>query len=386
MSWLADIFNVHGYIAFATGLISGVLAPFLMAATSITTIGDKAADPVEVAEPSLSAPFFILLLIALSGAPIAPMLDTTTLKVLPDSSRYGEARIWGSVGYGLFAFTTGFVIDRFGVGTNFYIYAVNISLAGISLSISIFRSRGVRAPAKYGGGGGGEERAVEEEDFGAQKPAHHGSETVAALKGMLSKPNAKQLFFVIFVYGIAHSVINNMVPMFLTKDLEASGSVVGVALVLALCGEVPCFLTSQRVLTMFKDGPYSVLTMAHLVMAGRLLVYALASKLRFSGLALVVQLVHGMTFSLPWASFVLIVNSIAPQGFGTTVQSILHALFVGVAGSTGAFVGSFCYSVLGSTCFFLAVACVVLLSYFFVLSRMPRNYSPQIISTQDFDS
>lgn len=371
MSWIADIFNVHGYITFATGLIAGILAPFLMVATTTGIENTPAAT-----EPSLSAPFLVLLLVALSSAPMAPMLDTTTLKVLPDSSRYGEARIWGSVGYGLFAFTTGFVIDKFGVGANLYIYSVSISLAGIALSIATFRSRNARAAPRYG----------EEEGTGAQTPARRGAETVAALKEMLSKPNAKRLFLVIFVYGIAHSVINNMVPMFLTKDLESSGSVVGVALVLALCGEVPCFLASQRVLTMFKDGPYSVLTMAHAVMAGRLAAYALASKLRFSGLALVVQLLHGVTFSLPWAAFVLIVNSIAPQGFGTTVQSILHALFVGVAGSTGAFVGSFCYGVFGPTCFFSMMACVVLLSYFFVLSRMPRNYSPQIISTQDFDS
>lgn len=216
--------------------------------------------------------------------------------------------------------------------------------------------------------------------------SHSGNETIIVLKGMISKPYVKQLFVVIFIYGIAHSVINNIIMMFLTKELNPSGSTVGTALVLALCGEVPCFLVSQKILTMFKDGPYSVITIAHFIMAGRMIAYGLASWLHSSTLALAVQLLHGMTFSLPWASFVLIVNSIAPQGFGTTVQSILHSLFVGVAGSVGVFVGSFFYGVLGSTYFFFAVAIVVSLSYFCIFARIPHNYSPQIISTQDFDS
>lgn len=373
VSWAADIFNVHGYIAFITGLISGVLAPFLLVAASNLGIIEIVATEEE--EASVLAPFCVLLLVALFGAPLPPMLDTTVLKILPDKSRYGEVRIWGSIGFGLFAFMTGFVIDSFGVGSNIYIYAVGISLTGIILSVAIFRSRKMQNANRYS-----------EQDMGQQQKSRlGGNETLAALRGLLARPSAKQLFVVIFVYGFAHSVINNMVPMFLTKDLEVSGSVIGVALVLALCGEVPCFLVSQKILTMFKNGPYSVLTISHAVMAGRMVVYALAGWFHSSTLALAVQLLHGMTFSLPWASFVLIMNSIAPPGFGTTIQSILHSLFVGVAGSAGTFVGSFLYSALGASNFFLTVATVVSLSYFFILSRIPHNYSPQIISTQDFE-
>lgn len=380
LSWVADVFNIHGHLAFASGLIAGILAPLLLVVTS----GAGSYSTTEGA--SLPAPFFVLLMVALSSAPIPPMLDTAVLKILPDTSRYGELRIWGAIGFGSFAFATGFVIDSFGVGSNFYIYSAGIALAGISLSAAIFRHRAQQQQQQQYLHS---EESDEEEMSGmGQQKGRNGSDTFIALRGMLMRPGAKQFFAVAFIYGVSHSVVNNVVPMFLTKDLDASGSIVGLALVMALCGEVPCFLASQRILTMFKEGPYSVLTLAHATMACRMVAYALAGWLRTSTLALAVQLLHGLTFSLPWAAFVLITNSIAPPGFGATIQSVLHALFVGVAGSTGAFMGSFFYSVLGSSKFFLCVAAAVSASYFFVLSKMPHNYSPQIISTtsSDFDS
>ena len=259
-------------------------------------------------------------LFALGVAPLVPMLDHTVLGLLDgQKSRYGRLRLWGAVGWGIAAPVVGVVTDRTELVWAFYVYgALMLALVGV-LS---------RLPVRSGG------------QVLAFRPA---------FSSFLTRPWLAFLLLA-FLGGVSLSVSGNFLYLYLA-DLEASRSVVGLALTVATLSEIPFMFFSRGLLERFT--PRRLLLVALFVFAVRLLLY---SFITLPWLLLMVQLLHGATFSLLWVAGVAYADRLAPADLGATAQGLFSAVVMGLGGVAGSLVGGFLYDTLGPAGMFQVIA------------------------------
>jgi PPP family 3-phenylpropionic acid transporter len=79
-------------------------------------------------------------------------------------------------------------------------------------------------------------------------------------------------------------------------------------------------------------------------------------------MALLVQLMHGLSFSLMWSAGVSFANEIAPPGMGASAQALFSATQFGLGSGLGALLGSQIYAAYGAVALFQAASAAALIS------------------------
>lgn len=131
----------------------------------------------------------------------------------------------------------------------------------------------------------------------------------------------------------------------------------GLLIAVSIVSEVPFFYFSPRILDQF--GYDVVLIVSHIAYIFRLIGYTTANDVFF---ALLLQLLHGLTFACMWSASVVRANTMAPHGMEATLQGILASSFQGLGGAVGAVVGGIIYSAFGAIELFRLVAFVIAIS------------------------
>jgi PPP family 3-phenylpropionic acid transporter len=90
----------------------------------------------------------------------------------------------------------------------------------------------------------------------------------------------------------------------------------------------------------------------------RLLAY---SFIQIPLLILLIQLLHGPTYSAMWVSGVSFVAKNAPHGMGATAQGIFSGVLLGLSAAVGAFVGGILYENIGPVAMFRLMGIFVLM-------------------------
>jgi MFS transporter, PPP family, 3-phenylpropionic acid transporter len=137
------------------------------------------------------------------------------------------------------------------------------------------------------------------------------------------------------------AAIFTFVPVYL-HELGASPRTIGFALTLQGLSELPLFLSAAVILR--RLGPARTILIALVVFAGRTFLYSLISN---PALALLVELSHGLSFSLFLVASVEYVNTLVPGEWRATGQSLLSTAYFGVGGMLGNAWGGFLYDRLG---------------------------------------
>jgi PPP family 3-phenylpropionic acid transporter len=107
-----------------------------------------------------------------------------------------------------------------------------------------------------------------------------------------------------------------------------------------------------------------LISIALLLFALRALAYSL---IRVPWLALLIQLMHGPTFSLMWVAGVSYADKIAPPGREATAQGLFAGVMLGIGSAAGAFVGGLLYEYAGPLMMFRLAALSSLVSAGFIL-------------------
>ena len=63
---------------------------------------------------------------------------------------------------------------------------------------------------------------------------------------------------------------------------------------------------------------------------------------------LIINLLHGLTFSLMWTAGVAYANQLAPPGLGATAQGVFAGTVMGLGSALGAFSGGIIYDAYGA--------------------------------------
>lgn len=262
----------------------------------------------------------VVLMVSFFLAPIMPLTDHAVLASLGDQKRhYGNLRLWGAVGWGVTAPVTGLIVEQRGVQWAFFLAAALLCLLwGVTRESP---KPDIERPSK---GAGGAEQFV----------------TSAWLGFLLTA----------FMGGIGLAVSSNFLYLHMA-DVGVRSELVGFALTIATVSELPLFFFSGRLLNRYAAP--TLLTVALLVFSVRLLLYSFAFT---PALILMVQILHGASFSLLWVAGVAHADTLAPTGLSATAQGLFTTVVMGWGGVVGALVGGALYDAVGAAAMFRWVA------------------------------
>ncbi len=278
----------------------------------------------------------VIVVYAFFTAPVMPMVDASTMDWLGEGRNlYGRIRLWGAIGWGLSAPLIGWLIEGSNIRWAFYGYIV-LMLVGLVIAWLL--------PIRETSG---------------QQPFWSGIRLFAGNRAWL-------LFLaVVFVSGMCMAMISGFLFLYM-NDLGASKTLMGFTLTVATISELPIFFYSNRLLN--RWGARGLLLVALAAYVVRALAYTFFSE---PWVFLIIQLLHGLTFSAMWVAGVSYADSLAPEGLGATAQGLFSAVLFGLGGIAGGLIGGLLYDELGAVAMFrwAATFALVGLVIFTLVSR-----------------
>lgn len=244
---------------------------------------------------------------------LVPLLDNSALEILGHrSDRYGQIRLWGSVGWGIGAPLIGPLVERFSLNWTFYSH-LGLMLAGLLIAL--------RLPVGQTGPG-----------IGLSK----------GLKNLLRDPRWHLFLLLIFVAGFGEAIIRNYSFLYL-KDLRAGSTLMGLSLTIGTVSQLVVLSLSAILLRRFETNRLMFLAVS--TQALRLLGWSLITD---PYLALSLQLLEGLAFGALWLAAVAYAKEIAPPGLGTMAQGLVTGVYFGFSSAIGGLLGGIWYEQLGS--------------------------------------
>ena len=230
----------------------------------------------------------LLSLFALFRAPLIPLMNSLTFKFLGKKvENFTLVRLWGSVGFIVFATISGKILSRYSVETLFPIFMALILFANTFVS---FLFPDLEPPAR----------------------------------GKSKKELIKLLTNSAFIYFIIVSMISRMADgpyySFFSLHLKSLGfneTFLGIAWSVGVIAEIVVFLISPRILKSFSIK--QILFVAYFAGVIR---WSLVALFKNPWILLFSQLFHGLTFGAFYAGSVSYVEKSNPPEFRATAQSI----------------------------------------------------------------
>jgi len=275
---------------------------------------------------SLATSFFLIallfLLYALFQSPVPPLLDTATLEALGEHpERYGELRLWGSLGFIIGTWLLGALIRALGLPRLFfYAYAL------FALSAAVMSVRLPRVLPR------------------PQPPLWQGVRHVLGSKRWLV------FLATLVVVGIANTSIYNFLPLYIHR-LGGDERLIGFAWGVGATTEVPTMWASRHILA--RLGVRGTFLVVVGLYALRMLLYGLLPSAWW---VVPVNLLHGVSFTLLWVSSVTFGDTNAPPGMRATGQGVVNGVLFGLAAIVGAPLGGFLYDAVGPSAMYLSYA------------------------------
>ena len=281
----------------------------------------------------------MVILFAFFNAPVISLMDNTVIHLLKGQKNlYGRQRLWGAVGWGLAAPIVGFISEKIGQRWIFYSYLVLMAFAGIVAA---------RMPIMHA----------------KLRPQYrHDVRTLIRNKQWL-------IFLVSILIGSLHLSISNTYLFLHLNSLGVSGTLIGLTLTLATLSELPMWFYSDIMLR--RWGPKGMLVFSFLACAIQAFGYALV---RSPWLILLLQLLHGPSFSAMWAAGVAYATDIAPESTRATAQGMFGGVVMGLRSALGTFIGGILYDKVGASATFSfgGIVAVIGLFLFIINTREKR--------------
>ena len=253
---------------------------------------------------------------AIVTSPISPLLDSNALEVAKERQHsYGGLRVWGSVGWAVSTWLVGLLIEARGTRWFFYSYIVLITVAFL---FSLFQ------PAR---------KLVQ------RSSVFHGLRELFRVEFVL-------FLISVFLLTTASGGVNSFFSLYLNRIGAAEGQI-GFSWALAAVSELPVMVFSAVMLR--RIGAEGLLVMAFLVFILRWLLYSVIDVPLW---ALLVQLLHGLSFAAFLVGGVTFVSERTPPGLSATAQAIYSTATFGLASITGSLIGGYLYDNVGMQNFF----------------------------------
>jgi PPP family 3-phenylpropionic acid transporter len=172
-------------------------------------------------------PWLVLVvgLLAVGTSGLTPLVDARTIQRLwPDRSRYGQARVFGSVSFMVTTITIGLVVPTLGLASAFVVYAAALALGGVSALLLLGRP----------------ERALKVAGIGP-----------LAGVGLLRLPGLGLFFLASTLAWVANSTALTLLSLRVV-DLGGDTGLVGIAWAINAAVEIPLMILFPRIANRFR--------------------------------------------------------------------------------------------------------------------------------------
>lgn len=235
---------------------------------------------------------------------IQPLLDSISLQLVQKDATfsYGSLRVAGAAGWAFTGIMVGKFIDMANTSVIFIFSAASMFLAFL---FTFF---------------------LEADDI---KQTHPSVKKHRALSPVFSSRSLIFILVCVFLISTCGTAIWNFYSIYM-KENGASASLVGYGLSLQGLCELPLFYFSAVIIRKF--GIKATLLITVFATALRMFLY---SQVKDPQAALMIELLHGISWSLFWVVCVEYVNSLVKEEWRATGQSLLYAAYFGVGAIAG---------------------------------------------------
>jgi hypothetical protein len=274
---------------------------------------------------------FIYALFKTARNPIGPVLDAYTLEYLSkegavgdeeaSKARRGRERMWGAVGWGITSILLGLCLDIFGFSA---VYVFN-AVATVGMIVIVVYGMGIDnlfSSLALDYAVGFEPVAQSNDATNLSEDASQGVSNIECEEFARSQSDALDFFHVlvgdfrsaVFLFTVAClgagvSLVESLVFLFFVEDIGASNFLCGFSVVVTVLWEIPLFWLGDRIMRSMSGS--TMMLVAMLCYFTRVVVYTLISKKR-NWLVLLVEPLHGMTYSLSNLATVSQMSEMAP--------------------------------------------------------------------------
>jgi PPP family 3-phenylpropionic acid transporter len=230
--------------------------------------------------------------------PSSPLLDSLTIRAAEDAGvSYGSIRMWGSLGFASFAIVSGGILAAFGGVENLQWIYWGIWLFPLALLFFLKDTKSSVPPI-----------------------------TFRSLSIVTRNRSFLWFLLLVFIMMLPHRMNDSFLGLYMS-ELGATEQMVGLAWAVAAAGEAIMFGLLYRYLHRVHE--LALLGMVGLIYAIRWVLYAMATD---PLVLLVLQGSHTFTFAVFWAAAVAYAVRSVPPELRSTGQSVLSAVFIGLAG------------------------------------------------------
>ena len=253
---------------------------------------------------AVTGEWWLVALIALFGlflSSAVPQLEAVTLEYLgPKSTRYGNIRLWGTLGFAGVVLALGPLLDG---DTALALPWVLAGLAGLAL-VSFFWVR----------------------DVPVQADAPPNEVSLSAFLSRLRLAPIWGLYLALFLWNVSLAAYNTFFDLYL-QDHGYGGMAIGSFLAIAPFAEVFLFLALSRLLT--RWGAVTVLVVALLGTALRWLITAWLAE--FWWMVTVAQMGHALTYGAMHGTSMYLLSRLFPDNQQARAQALYLAFSTGFA-------------------------------------------------------
>ncbi len=256
--------------------------------------------------------FIVTVFMAIFYNTIQPLLDSLSLKLVKTNPgfSYGTLRIAGAAGW---AFT--------GIVVGYYIDTINTTVIFIFSAISMLLTFIFSFSLKPDG----------------EKEASSASYSFKNIKEVFGNKVLIFLLICVFFISAGATTIWNFYSIYM-KENGASASLVGYGISFQGLCELPLFYFSAKIIGRF--GIRTTLLITVFATALRLLLYSLVKN---PNAAILIEILHGISWSLFWVVCVEYVNMLVREDWRATGQSLLYAAYYGAGAIAGNFWTGYLY-------------------------------------------
>jgi PPP family 3-phenylpropionic acid transporter len=262
-------------------------------------------------EGSFASYFIITLCMSLFYNSIQPLLDSLSLKLTQENPNfsYGTLRIAGAAGWAITGTAVGYYIDSVNTTVIFVFSAA-------SMFLTFLFAFSLQADQKSG--------------LPASRSSHD-------LKAIFGNQDLIFLLICVFLISTGGTTIWNFYSIYM-KENGASAALVGYGISFQGLCELPLFYFSAQIIR--RLGIKTTLLTAVFALTLRMLLYSLVRNPQW---ALLIEVLHGISWSLFWVVCVEYVNSLVREDWRATGQSLLYAAYFGLGAIAGNFWTGYLY-------------------------------------------
>jgi len=271
-----------------------------------------------LAFPKIANGFTSILILSIINVSFVAMgiLEAYAIEICGNQKQklYGRVRLWQSIAAGVGAITMGYITDMLGFTANFIGWGF---MAILNCSLIAWK-----VPNRTET----EQTYIEE------------GRKMKCLDFLTVVWKELWFFLLIIVFGMGIGVIDKLLFVYLTTELQASTSFCGLTVMVTVIIEIPLFHYGQKLLHFFgRNNMFTLALTAYIVRVFGYTVLKPGTKYWI----LPLEILHGIGFSNVWMVSIDYSSDIVPPGWNSTMQTFLRSLYLSVGAGIGAVGGGY---------------------------------------------